>query len=275
MAGTSTIGAPAALAARAAAKMSSVAKATCCGSVTPGCHSLPRRSTDTLRQTRTEPSGLATARLRTSPNGAAISELCCGLQAQHRPVEQRGLVEPVERLGQRDVVDVGDADAGAPSAGRAVARRGGKSDSQLVSSSAPVRQKNTEVPSGAATADRSASAGPRRRGSIGASSACARVGGVRRVGGLQADGGNRGAGRVLVQADGRVQQHPGAALLPQLHRLGPVLPGVGETQRGQRALDRGSAVVVDREFGEGEAAQRRQRRCDARVGSPAAAAVGS
>ena len=104
--GPARAGRRAAAAARAAAKMSSVANATCWGSVTPGCHSLPRRSTDTLRQTRTVPSGLATARLRTRPNGAAISELCCGLQAEHRAVEQRRLVEPVERLGQRDVVDV-------------------------------------------------------------------------------------------------------------------------------------------------------------------------
>ena len=74
----------------------------------PAAIAVPRRSTDTLRHTRTEPSGSVTARLRTSPNGAAISELCWVCRPEHRAVEQRGLVEPVERLGQGDVVDVAD-----------------------------------------------------------------------------------------------------------------------------------------------------------------------
>ena len=69
-------GAPGARAAAASATMSSVAKATCCGSATAGPH-CPRRSTDTLRHSRSEQSALATARLRTSPNGAATSEACC------------------------------------------------------------------------------------------------------------------------------------------------------------------------------------------------------
>ena len=49
-----------------------------------------------------------------------------------------------------------------------------KSATQLSASAASVRQKNTEVPSGAAIAVRSASPGPRSRGSTGASSASAR-----------------------------------------------------------------------------------------------------
>ena len=49
-----------------------------------------------------------------------------------------------------------------------------KSATQLSASAASVRQKNTDVPSGAAIADRSASSGPRSRGSTGASSRSAR-----------------------------------------------------------------------------------------------------
>ena len=143
------------------------------GSVTPGCQSLPRRSTDTLRQTRTAPSGFGDRAVADQAERCGDLRAVLGLQAEHRAVEQRRLVEPVERLGERDVVDV--ADARTPPARGPAPVRSRSPTASSVSSPAPVRQKNTEVPSGAATAARSASAGPRRRGSTGASSACARA----------------------------------------------------------------------------------------------------
>ena len=137
---------------------------------------------------------------------------------------------------------------------------GGKSDSQLVASSAPVRQKNTDVPSGAATAARSASAGPFRRGSTGASSACARAAAPTGSSVSTPSAATAAPGRPLTVRGG-VQQHPCPALLPQLHRFGRVLPGVAESERPQRPGDRRSAGVVDGELGERETAQRRHRRC--------------
>ena len=70
--GSPSSGAPAARAARAAATTSSTASAMYCGSGMPGAHS-PRRSSETVRASRTRRAGSARARLRTRPNGAANS----------------------------------------------------------------------------------------------------------------------------------------------------------------------------------------------------------
>src|SRR5687768_1073936 len=95
---------------------------------------------------------------------------------------------------------------------------GSKSASQLAASPASVRQKNTDVPSGAAIADTSASPGPRRRESTGASSASARSaerrGSALSTASATTPGASRGAG---------VQQHADVTLLPQRHRLRAVL----------------------------------------------------
>ena len=108
-----------------------------------------------------------------------------GRQAEQRAVEERRLVEVVEGLGERDVVDVRDrrCPRGAPV--------GSKSASQLTPSVA-VWQKNTAVPSGAVTPSRSASAGPWCCGRGGASSAAARPAAAAGVGRLDAE---RGHGR--------------------------------------------------------------------------------
>ena len=52
-----------------------------------------------------------------------------------------------------------------------------------------------------------------------------------------------------------VQEHPGAALQPQLHGLGPVLAVVGESERGQALRHDRSGDVIDSELGERVAAQ--------------------
>ena len=131
----------------------------------------------------------------------------------------------------------------------------GKSVSQP--SSAPVRQKNTAVPSGAATADRSASAGPRVRGSSGASSAvarCAAAGGSSTSTPIAATAAPRP--RVRARRLG-VEQHPCLPVRPQLDGLGAVRAGAGEAERREGAGDRGAALVVDRDLGEREAVQLR------------------
>ena len=139
-----------------------------------------------------------------------------------------------------------------PALGR---RSAGKSASQLVARR-PVRQKNTAVPSGAATADRSASAGPRVRGSTGASSA------VRapprrpdRVGRLDAE---RGDGRAV---RGRVSALSSTRASPCCHSCTGLLrcvPGVAEPERGEGARDGGARqLVVHGQLGEREPVQLR------------------
>ena len=180
---------------------------------------------------RTDPSALAAVRLRTSPNGAAISELCRIGRPSTAAEEQGGLVEPVVRLGQRDVVDP----ARRPVRPRPHRAPGRSRRSSSTSSSAPVRQKKTDVSSGAATADRSASPAPTGRGSSGASIACARTAAASGFGGLEPDRRHR-------RSRSGARPTPRAALSstrasPCDHSctgLRAVLPGVHEAQRGER-----------------------------------------
>ena len=119
-----------------------------------------------------------------------------------------------------------------------------------------MRQKNTDVPSGAAIADRSASPGPRSRGSTGASSRSARRAERDRVRALDRDRrhARAGTGRVLV-----VDEDPGRAVAPQLDGLRAVLAGVPEAHRDQQPLDARRGLRRDRELGERVAAQGRHR----------------
>jgi hypothetical protein len=79
--------------------------------------------------------------------------------------------------------------------------------------------------------------------------------GRRWVGVLHGEGGHRGLSRGVFRAGGGVHQYADVVLLPQLDGLGPVLPGVGETERGQRAGDLGGGGVIDAQFHERVAPQ--------------------
>jgi hypothetical protein len=84
-------------------------------------------------------------------------------------------------------------------------------------------------------------------------------GGDLRVGALDGEGSDLGKAGLLLGPDDRgVEQHAGIALLPQLHRLGPVLAGMGETERGQRGGHLGTGHAVDGELGEGGPVQCRR-----------------
>jgi hypothetical protein len=114
-----------------------------------------------------------------------------------------------------------------------------------------VVQKNTDVPSGAATADRSASATPRVRGEHGGQQCLGPPGRGDRVRGLDTERGDRGAGA----AGRRVHEEPGVALPPQLDGLGTVLPGPGEAERLERALHLPAGAAVHGQLHEGVAVQ--------------------
>ena len=78
-----------------------------------GARQPPLPTSGTLSAKRTLPSALRAARLRTRPSGRGELVARLELQPEHRAVEQRRLVEVVERLRQRDVVDPGHVGGGA------------------------------------------------------------------------------------------------------------------------------------------------------------------
>jgi hypothetical protein len=112
-----------------------------------------------------------------------------------------------------------------------------------------VRQKNTEVPSGAAIAERSASFGPRSRGSSGASSRSARC--AERLGALDRDRRHPRPGLGVVDEDVRV------AVAPELNGLRAVMARVAEAHRDQQRLDVRGALRGHGQLGERVAPQRR------------------
>ena len=212
---------------------SSVAKATCCGLGTAGAQS-PRRSGAVLRVIRTRSLGSVAARLRISPNGAAIS-LGLGPGAGRAPTGRTA------RISSKSSTDSVSETWSVPvSSGAVVGRRAGRVEVL----------EPAVVVVGAAEED---------RGSVGRGDG-AQVGllGLARPGqhrGEQPFGScasirpgrrSRRPARRSPPSPGRpslwceVQQDPGAALLPQLHRLGAMLTGVGEAEGGEGARDEGS-----------------------------------
>ena len=206
--------------------------------------SAPSRSVP-LRRRR--PSGCAPGRTgRRPPRRAAVC------RPSTAAVEQRRLVEVVERLGERDVVDV-------RSMPDARCRRGRLGRPGSRSASRPRRPCGRRTPR-CRPARRRPTGRPRPgRGCGGAPARAAPSRAPRRPAGRRS---RRRARRRRRRRAGRlgVEQHPRLALLPQLHRLGAVRAGVAEPERGEGARDRGLALVVDRELGEREAVQPRRGR---------------
>ena len=163
--------------------------------------------------------------------------------------EQRGLVEVVDRLGDRDMIDLRER-------GRRVQRMprpGGSRRARLPSPSES--QKNRAVPSGVATELRSVSSGRRGRGSFGASSRSARC--------IDEAGSELSTASAQIDAVAGAIDRCGARLSrtrasPCSHSctgMRAMLAGVGEPERRQGACDERSRDLVDRELGEREAAE--------------------
>ena len=159
------------------------------------------RAPGTLSANRTLPSALVTARLRTRPSGAASSRLSRGSQPEHGAVEQDRLVEVVERLRERDVVD-------------ALEQRRRSASPAGPSASKSWRQPSPAAVVGAAEEDRGAVGGgdrgevglarPARRGEDRGEQRLGARRGRARVGALDA----RSRRRPAALRRGGVEQHP-------------------------------------------------------------------
>ena len=176
-----------------------------------------------------------------------------GREAQQAAVEQRRLVEVVERLGQRHVVDVGDRDRSLCRSGWIVAREVGE-PAVLGTRAAEEHRRAVRRGDGrqvrlGRTAGAGEQRGEQRRRPLRGGRWIVDLDADRRDGGAPSE-------RIRARRLG-VEQHPCLPVRPQLDGLGAVRAGAGEAERREGAGDRGAALVVDRDLGEREAVQLR------------------
>ncbi|CAB4902540.1 unannotated protein [freshwater metagenome] len=169
-----------------------------------------------------------------------------GVQAEDGVVEQPGLVVGVEGLGEPHMVGPGQPGAGGGLPGGQEVRRPPVGPGPREEHLGAVRgghrgQLGLGVPPCSRQHRRQQRLGPGGR--------------ARRVHRLHGQRDHRGLAVGGAGGTG-VQQHPRAALLPQLHRLGPVLPGVGEPQPAQHVGHDRPGGTVDGELGERVPGQR-------------------
>ena len=237
----------------ALAMASSVVNATCCGLGIAGAQS-PRRSGAVLRVIRTLPVGVGGRSAADQTERRGELDGLARDEAEHRAVEQCGLVEVVDRLGERDPVGPGHE----PVAAGTVA--GGEEVGQPA---VGIGARTAEEDGGAVGGGDRAEVGLLGLADAGQDRGEQLLGPLRRtvgIGTLQPQRADRGrSGRHRPVWCG-VQQDPGTALLPQLHGLGAVLTGVGEPEGGQRPLHDRAGEVVDRELGEHMTAEPGRRR---------------
>ena len=229
-----------------------------CGSGMPGAHS-PRRSSETVRASRTRRAGSARARLRTRPNGAANSPGAAGLQPEDRAVEQGRLVEVVEGLGEPHVVHGGDA--------QALARtpRGAEVAAPVGVDPGPAEEQRGAV--GGGDGGEVGLGGTVRAGEAGRPEPGRAPGRGRWVRRLDRERTDRRGGAL-----GAVDEDAGAALLPAVDGLGEVLPGAGEAQGGERVVE-GRVLAAGGDLDERRALDGRRRPAH-RVGPGAAGGRG-
>ena len=169
-------------------------------------------------------------------------------EAEHRPEEQRRLVEVVDRLGDRHMIDHREQRGG-------IGRRAGRAE--VLEPALIVVGVAEEESCAVRRGDRIqvgliGAAGPGKLRCQQPISSAHRPG---RVGAFDGQRTDRSGGRSDRSLWREIEQDPGAALFPQLHRLGAMLPDVGETEVRESARDEGSRHRVDGELGEREPAE--------------------